>query len=242
MVPGVLTRLPPHCSPFLSLSGVSERRKVSFAPPSDRATKTEKRDPRQGVEATSMRCPKIPSACRTMTRPMPRPSHCAVSSPGCRVDHVLTVVEDQEDLLVAYKCHETPEGISSLDHETESRGHCGWNELGICQHAQVDKANGAAEAVQQCMCNRNGDGGLADAAWADDADEPARSELRRYGSNSFFSTDHPRQSRRQFSELLAVRVSFRDRQPPSRTRRRALRRSALSGGWQSELGDWTHPP
>jgi hypothetical protein len=27
-----------------------------------------------------MRCPRIPSACRTIRRPMPRPSHCAVSS------------------------------------------------------------------------------------------------------------------------------------------------------------------
>jgi hypothetical protein len=30
---------------------------------------------------------------------------------SCRGDHVLTVIEDQEDLLVAYKCDETPEGV-----------------------------------------------------------------------------------------------------------------------------------
>lgn len=40
----------------------------------------EKRDPRQGMEATSMRWPKIPSAWRTMKGPMPKPSHFAVSS------------------------------------------------------------------------------------------------------------------------------------------------------------------
>jgi hypothetical protein len=46
---------------------------------SARLAKMEKRDPRQGVEATSMRCPRIPIAWRTMKRPMPRPSHRAGS-------------------------------------------------------------------------------------------------------------------------------------------------------------------
>jgi hypothetical protein len=44
---------------------------------SARLAKTEKRDPRRGVEATSIRCPRIPIARRTMKRPMPRLSRRA---------------------------------------------------------------------------------------------------------------------------------------------------------------------
>lgn len=67
------------------------------------------------------------------------------------------------------------------------------------------------------MRDRNRDRRLAYAARTDDADEALRSELLRYGSNSFFSTDL-RQSRRQFSGLFTIRASLRDDQPLGRTR------------------------
>src|SRR5258708_39862316 len=131
----------------------------------------------------------------------------------CRVDHVLAVVENQEDLLVAEKRHTTAERIVGLNHEPERRGDCRWDELGIGQRAQIDKGDRAAEAVQECMRNRNGDGRLAYAAWADDAHEAPHHELLRYGSNSFISTDHPCQSRRQLPGSLAVSISFGSRRP-----------------------------
>jgi hypothetical protein len=109
---------------------------------------------------------------------------------------MLTIVENEKDLLLAEKRHEAAEGIMSLNHETERRGDCRWNKLRICQRAQIDKGNGTTEAVQQRMRNRNGDRCLAYAAWADDAYEASHDELLRYGSNGFISPDHPRQSRR----------------------------------------------
>src|SRR6476661_9732608 len=115
-----------------------------------------------------------------------------------RIDHVLAVVENEEDLPAAQECHKAAVRIVSLDHEAERRGDCGWNELGIRQRAQIDKGNGTTETAQQCVRHRNGHGGLAYAAWTDDAHETVRDELLRYGSNSFISTDHPRQWRRQF--------------------------------------------
>jgi hypothetical protein len=117
----------------------------------------------------------------------------------------------------------------SLDHEAERRGDCGWNELGIRQRAQIDKGNGTTETAQQCVRHRNGHGGLAYAAWTDDAHETVRDELLRYGSNSFISTDHPRQWRRQFSGLLAVRRCSRNGQPPRRTRHRRDKTIAATG-------------
>src|SRR5258706_3333571 len=81
-----------------------------------------------------------------------------------RVDHMLTIVENEKDLLLAEKRHEAAEGIMSLNHETERRGDCRWNKLRICQRAQIEKGNGTTEAVQQRMRNRNGDRRLAYAA------------------------------------------------------------------------------
>jgi hypothetical protein len=44
-----------------------------------KGTKMENRDPRAGVEATSIRCPSKPAACRTMKSPIPRLSLRPVS-------------------------------------------------------------------------------------------------------------------------------------------------------------------
>ena len=58
---------------------IADRRRDTGAHDQARLAKMEKRDPRHGVEATSMRCPRIPIAWRTMKRPMPRLSRRAGS-------------------------------------------------------------------------------------------------------------------------------------------------------------------
>ena len=66
----------------------------------------------------------------------------------CRVDHVLAIVENEEDLLVAEKRDKTAERIVGLNHKPKRRGDRRWDELGIGQRTQIDKENCAAETVQ----------------------------------------------------------------------------------------------
>ena len=62
-----------------SIIARGERYPCRAPPSSARVAKSENREPRESIELTSRRCPRMPTASRTMKRPMPRLSGCSES-------------------------------------------------------------------------------------------------------------------------------------------------------------------
>src|SRR5580658_9476006 len=90
----------------------------------------------------------------------------------CRnTDHVLAIVEHEEDLPVANKGQQTHERVLGSHHEPE----CGCNrcryKLGVRQRSQVNEEDGATESINQSMSDRDSYGSFSDTARTHDADE-----------------------------------------------------------------------
>src|ERR1700758_1035558 len=86
------------------------------------------------------------------------------------IDHVLAIVENKKDFLLAEKGEKTAKRIVGLCHESERRCYNRRDKLGIGQHTEVNKEYGASKALEQLVRDRDGDCRLADSARAYDAD------------------------------------------------------------------------
>ena len=64
----------------------------------------------------------------------------------------------------------------------------------IADHSQIDEQHSARESFDQVMPDRYRDGGFADAAGADDGDEPRSIQLGRELENIVIPADHPAQA------------------------------------------------
>src|SRR5580704_5073021 len=109
-----------------------------------------------------------------------------------RIDHVLAVVENKKDFLLTEKGKKTAKRIVRLRHESKRRRYSCWDELGIGQHAEINKKYAAFKAGEKFVRDRDGDRGFTDSAWTDDADEALQHKLGRQGLNDVFATNHPR--------------------------------------------------
>src|SRR6202453_2442236 len=90
----------------------------------------------------------------------------------CRnADHVLAIVEHEEDLPVANKGQQTDERVLSLHREPESRRNLRRHELRIGQRGQIDEEDRVMKSINQRMGDRDCYGSFSDAARTDDADE-----------------------------------------------------------------------
>jgi hypothetical protein len=89
---------------------------------------------------------------------------------GCR-DDVLAIVEDQQHPLVPQIREECGHWIVGLGWQTEHQQDRGDDEIGIAERGQIHKVRGVGERLEQIVSNPHRNGGLADAAGADDRDE-----------------------------------------------------------------------
>ena len=105
-------------------------------------------------------------------------------------DHVLAIVEHEEDLPVTDKGQQTNERVLGLHHQPECRRNRCRHELRIGQRSQIDEEDRVMESINQRMSDRDCHGGFADTAGTDDADEAPHLELLRQGSNSVIAADH----------------------------------------------------
>ena len=111
----------------------------------------------------------------------------------CRnTDHVLAIVEHEEDLPVANKGQQTNDRVLGLHHKPERRCNRSRHELGIGQRSQVDEEHRVMETINQRMSDRDCHGRFSHTGGTDDADEAPRLELLRQRSNSVVAADHPR--------------------------------------------------
>src|SRR5271167_4083924 len=116
----------------------------------------------------------------------------------CRnADHVLAIVEHEEDLPVANKGQQTNEWVLSLHRESQCRRNRRRHELRIGQRSQIDEEDRVMKSTNQSMGDRDCYCSFSDAARTDDADEAPRLYLPRQLSNSVVATDHSRWSWRQ---------------------------------------------
>src|SRR5277367_715681 len=109
----------------------------------------------------------------------------------CRnADHVLAIVEHEEDLPVANKSQQTNERVPGLQHEPECRCNRCRHELGISQRSRIDEENRVKESINQRMSDRDCYSRFPDTTRADDADEAPHLEFLRERSNSVIAADH----------------------------------------------------
>jgi hypothetical protein len=80
----------------------------------------------------------------------------------CRdVDHVLAIVEYEQDLPVANKCCQPNEWVLGLHHQPECRRDRRWHELGIGQRREINEEDRPVKSLGQHMCDGHGNGGFA---------------------------------------------------------------------------------
>ena len=90
----------------------------------------------------------------------------------CRnADHVLAIVEHEEDPPVANKGEQTNKRVLSLYREPECRRNRRRHELRIGQRSQIDEEDRVMKSINQRMGDRDCYGSFSDAARTDDADE-----------------------------------------------------------------------
>ena len=111
----------------------------------------------------------------------------------CRnADHVIAIVEHEQDLPVANKSQQTNDRVLGLHHEPECRCDRSRHELGIGQSSQIDEEHRIMESINQRMSDGDCYGGFADTAGTDDTDEAPLLELLRQRSNGVITADHSR--------------------------------------------------
>src|ERR1700722_1752260 len=121
----------------------------------------------------------------------------------CRnADHVLAIVEHEEDLLVADKGQQTNERVLGLYQEPECRCDHSRHELGIGQHSQIDEEDRVMESINQRMSDRDCYRSFSNTAGAYNTQEAPHLKLLRQRSNCALAADHPRWSRRQVLNSL----------------------------------------
>ncbi len=111
-----------------------------------------------------------------------------------RLDEMLAGVENEEDPLVAQIGDQIGHPIVRLDRQAQHRGHGRRHQAGIAEHSQIDEQHGAREGFDQVMPDRDRNGGLADAAGADDRDEARRVELGRQLEDVVVAAEHAAQA------------------------------------------------
>ena len=112
----------------------------------------------------------------------------------CRRDHMLAIVQHQQHSLVVQMREQGRHRIVGLGRQSEHQQQRGDHEIGIAERGEINEVCGLSECREQIMRDRHRDGGLADAARADDRDEAGCDELVRYGGDRVGASDHPLQS------------------------------------------------
>jgi hypothetical protein len=85
--------------------------------------------------------------------------------------HLASLIEHEEDFLVANKGQRTNERALGSHHEPECRRDRRRHELGIGQCSQIDEEDRAMESMTQRMSDGDCYGRFSDIAGTDDADE-----------------------------------------------------------------------
>lgn len=109
-------------------------------------------------------------------------------------DDVLAIVEDQQHLLVPEMREQRRQGIVGLRRQAQHQQDRGDHEIGIAERGKVDEMRGVGESLEQVVRDRHRNGGLADAARADDRDEARADELVGDGGDRIVAADHALQA------------------------------------------------
>ncbi|MGY4299652.1 hypothetical protein ACVWXN_007747 [Bradyrhizobium sp. i1.4.4] len=126
---------------------------------------------------------------------------CGVKDFGCQRrrggDDMLAIIQDQQHPLVAEMREQCRQRIVGLRRQAQHQQDRGDHEIGIAERGEVDEMRGIGESLEQVVRDRHRNGGLADAARADDRDEVRADELVGDGGDRIVAPDHPLQPVRQ---------------------------------------------
>jgi hypothetical protein len=108
---------------------------------------------------------------------------------------VLAVVEHQEQVLVVQIGDEARHGAAGPDRDPEQRHERRGRRVRIGERAEVEEEHGSRKGLGRVVRDRDGDRGLAHAAWAHDRHEARGKELGRQQPDVILTSHHARHAR-----------------------------------------------
>ncbi len=114
-----------------------------------------------------------------------------------RIDQVLAVVDHQQHLPFSQAVDQTSLRIAFSCGQIKQRRQMRADQRGIGDGRQIHQADAVAILVEQLFSDAQGDGGLANAAGADQSDAASARQLRNQVIDQGLATNHPRTTQRQ---------------------------------------------